>query len=57
MHKSFHKNICNGGGADSRLCRHHVLKDKGFDVSHFLPDPSPSSPDRAFAYTHILPVY
>ncbi|KAF5734216.1 hypothetical protein HS088_TW16G00661 [Tripterygium wilfordii] len=26
--------------------QHHRFRDKGFELSHFLPDPSPSSPDQ-----------
>ncbi|KAF9685887.1 hypothetical protein SADUNF_Sadunf03G0101300 [Salix dunnii] len=48
MHRGVH--ISNGGGGDSRLRRHekrhHFLKDKGLDLSHFLADPTPISPDQ-----------
>ncbi|KAJ6415096.1 hypothetical protein OIU84_003989 [Salix udensis] len=47
MHRGVH--ISDGGG-DSRLRRHekrhHFLKDKGLDLSHFLADPTPISPDQ-----------
>ena len=49
MHRGVH--ISNGGG-DSRLRRHekrhHFLKDKGLDLSQFLADPTPISPDQVF---------
>lgn len=47
MHRGVH---INNGGGDSRLRRHekrhHFLKDKGLDLSHFLADPTPTSPDQ-----------
>lgn len=38
----------NGGAADSRLLRRHYTlhKDKAHDISNFLVDASPSSPDQ-----------
>ncbi|KAJ6308053.1 hypothetical protein OIU76_017764 [Salix suchowensis] len=49
MHKGVH--LTNGGGgSDSRLRRHekrqHFFREKGLDLSHFLADPSSSSPDQ-----------
>ncbi|CAK7335650.1 unnamed protein product [Dovyalis caffra] len=49
MHRGVH--LTNGGGGgDSRFRRHekrhHFFKDRGLDLSHFLADPSPSSPDQ-----------
>ncbi|KAF3955316.1 hypothetical protein ACB098_01G147300 [Castanea mollissima] len=48
-----HRGVSNGGGggADSRLRRHphhhyKLSKDKGLDLSHFLADNSPSSPEQ-----------
>lgn len=49
-----HRGVSNGAatGADSRLRRHHphhhykLSKDKSLDLSHFLADNSPSSPDQ-----------
>ncbi|XP_065858756.1 uncharacterized protein At5g41620 [Euphorbia lathyris] len=55
MHRGVHNNSNyqnNGGsgGGDLRLRRHgnrrHLVKDKRVDVSHFVADPSPSSPDQ-----------
>ncbi|KAI5601341.1 hypothetical protein POPTR_001G096200v4 [Populus trichocarpa] len=50
MHKGVHLTNGGGGGGDSRLRRHekrqHFFKEKGLDLSHFLADPSPSSPDQ-----------
>jgi hypothetical protein len=52
MHKGVHLTNGGGGGGDSRLRRHekrhHFLKDKGLDLSHFLADPTPTSPDQVY---------
>lgn len=54
MHRGAHiNNLSNGAAAsDPRLRRrqnrHHLFKDKGIDLSHFLADPSPSSPDQVY---------
>lgn len=48
-----HRSVSNGAaGSDSRLRRHHhhnynkQSRDKGLDLSHFLADNSPGSPDQ-----------
>ncbi|KDP25350.1 hypothetical protein JCGZ_20506 [Jatropha curcas] len=53
MHRGGHNNNYSNGAAaagDPRLRRHqnrhHLFKDKGIDLSHFLADPSPSSTDQ-----------
>ncbi|KAJ4832349.1 hypothetical protein Tsubulata_002136 [Turnera subulata] len=58
-HSTSNNNGVAGGGSDSRLRRHpnhhrshhhhhhhHGFRDKGIDLSHYLPDPSPSPPDQ-----------
>jgi hypothetical protein len=61
MHKGVHLTNGGGGGGDSRLRRHekrqHFFKEKGLDLSHFLADPSPSSPDQVYTYAYNLFVY
>ncbi|KAJ8764927.1 hypothetical protein K2173_010392 [Erythroxylum novogranatense] len=50
MHRGMHHNVSNGGASDHRLRRHqnhhHVRREKGLDLSRFLADPGPSSPDQ-----------
>ncbi|CAN1254199.1 Uncharacterized protein At5g41620 [Linum perenne] len=55
MHRggNFTSNGGGGGGGDPRFPRHHRqqnrhrgYKEKGIDLSHFFPDPSPSSTDQ-----------
>lgn len=56
MHRASNNGVSNGGGAaapDSRLIRrryfhhhHHSHKDKTLDLSNFLGDPCPSSPEQ-----------
>ncbi|XP_022970027.1 uncharacterized protein At5g41620-like [Cucurbita maxima] len=54
MHRASNNGVSNGGGAaDSRLIRrryfhhhHHSNKDKALDLSNFLGDPCPSSPEQ-----------
>ncbi|CAI0444637.1 unnamed protein product [Linum tenue] len=48
MHRgaNFTGNSGGGGGGHRQQSRHRGFKGKGIDVSRFLPDPSPSSPDQ-----------
>lgn len=55
-----HRGVSNGGPlADSRLRRHQHRhynkpgKDKGLDLSHFLADNSPSSPDQVDSFSSL----
>ena len=59
-----HRGVSNGGGggADSRLRRHphhhyKLSKDKGHDLSHFLADNSPSSPEQVLSLSLSLFFY
>ncbi|KAA0042702.1 hypothetical protein IC582_022428 [Cucumis melo] len=53
MHRASNNGVSNGDPADSRLIRrryfhhhHHSHKDKTLDLSNFLGDPCPSSPEQ-----------
>lgn len=53
MHRASNNGVSNGAPADSRLIRrryfhhhHHSHKDKTLDLSNFLGDPCPSSPEQ-----------
>lgn len=56
-----HRGVGVNGAGDSKMRRHrtqHHYKDKGIDLSHFLADPSPSSPEQvSFLSLFVLYIY